>query len=43
MSLPRPHGPILFHLESGFGGQTSQTIVPKIENSSPNARPIFSP
>lgn len=43
LSRPRPNGPRVFHLESGRGGQTSQTTTPIRCSSKPVARPGLSP
>ena len=36
-------GPITFHLDSGFAGQTSQTMIAIADRHRPVATPAFSP
>jgi hypothetical protein len=41
--FPFPHGPSVFHFDSGRAGHTSHTITPITWSSRPEARPTFSP
>ena len=41
--LPRPKAPICFHLDSGFAGHTSHTMIATTERQSPVAIPGLSP